>query len=83
MVVASILEANNGKLPAFAWPGGYPLVYTDGEGLPLCAQCAQKSLEHKSIGSAVAGVIRWEGPPIPCDDCGDYIFSTYGETEGE
>src|SRR2546428_6652372 len=32
----------NGNLPAFAWPGGYPIFYLCADGGILCPQCANK-----------------------------------------
>ena len=32
----------HGKLPAYAWPGGYPLYYLCADGGILCPQCANK-----------------------------------------
>lgn len=34
------------KLPGFAWPGGYPLVYFTGHGEALCRDCATKELDE-------------------------------------
>jgi len=35
---------HNRNLPAYAWPGGYPIVYYDNDGSPLCASCASEAL---------------------------------------
>jgi hypothetical protein len=32
----------NGNLPAFAWPGGYPIFYLCADNGILCPQCANK-----------------------------------------
>jgi hypothetical protein len=31
---------DNGNLPAYAWPGGYPLYYLCADNGVLCPQCA-------------------------------------------
>lgn len=35
----------DGKLEAYAWPGGYPICYLDLEESILCPACATKSLQ--------------------------------------
>lgn len=34
-------KGEDGKLLAFAWPGGYPIAYTLPNGDTLCPKCAQ------------------------------------------
>jgi len=36
---------DTGKLPAYAFPGGYPIYYLDSENSVLCADCATKSAD--------------------------------------
>jgi hypothetical protein len=36
---------DNGKLDAYAWPGGYPIYYLDRRGDVLCPKCAQAIFE--------------------------------------
>lgn len=46
MSLADLLERDaNGvlSLPAYTYPGGYPLLYLDGYHEPLCADCATKA----------------------------------------
>ncbi len=69
------------ELPEFAWPGGYPLYYFDGEGNNLCAGCARKNEEYSS--PIVGADIHEEGPPISCDQCSTEIESAYGDPEVE
>jgi len=40
----------NDQLPAYAWPGGYPIVYYTGEQEPLCHKCATEELDELSNG---------------------------------
>ncbi len=87
------LERNaDGKLPAFAWPGGYPIYYLDRDCSVLCADCATKSLddvdELDSFRPTDADVY-YEGPTMQCENCNADIQSAYGdpneteEVEGE
>lgn len=72
---------DNGKLPAFAWPGGYPIVYFTRDGMTVCPDCANR--ETDAAQAPVSGDIYWEGPAMSCDDCGAEIESAYGDPDGE
>ena len=72
----------NGTLPEFAWPGGYPLFYLDGENSLLCAKCATKSLDDEiETFRPVACDVYWEGESMQCDRCNVEIDSAYGIPE--
>jgi hypothetical protein len=72
----------DGTLPAYAWPGGYPLIYLDGEDNTLCPECATKSLGHTvEHFRPVACDVYYEGPTIYCDDCNAEIESAYGDPD--
>ena len=34
------MRDDSGKLPAYAWPGGYPIIYIAGDGGIFCPACA-------------------------------------------
>ena len=87
----------NGKLPYYAWPGDYPLLYYTVDGGTLCSACANG--ENGSLASElldkdcpndwqwllVALDVYYEGPAVECDHCGCFIESAYGdpyESEG-
>jgi hypothetical protein len=79
---------SDGKLSAFAWPGGYPIVYICGDGGTLCPACANG--ENGSDASTTAedkrwlligADIHWEGEPMACDHCCAEIESAYGAPE--
>lgn len=72
----------NGKLPAFAWPGGYPIIYLDKENAVLCADCAGKPEEDYSTPLAAFDVY-YEGPTLFCEDCNAPIESAYGDPNAE
>lgn len=82
----SDLERVNGKLPAFAWPGGYPILYLDRDNSVLCADCATKSLDDADELPQFKPVdfyVFYEGPSDFCAQCNIEIESAYGEPEEE
>lgn len=69
-------EIENGKLPALAWPGGYPIYYYTDDGSMLCPDCAEDDEE------VVTGDVYYEGPEMECDgNCGKILKSAYGDPE--
>lgn len=82
---------DNGKLPAYVWPGGYPIVYTCADGGCLCPACANRengseASEDKDAPAdwrLIAADIHYEGEPITCDHCGAEIESAYGDPNKE
>lgn len=74
------IRGADGKLPAYAWPGGYPLVYITEEGLTVCALCASKD-DDETSDPVVGYQVHWEGEAETCEDCGAEIESAYGEVE--
>jgi hypothetical protein len=66
------------ELPAYAWPGGYPLFYLDSENNVLCPTCANKL--DMSTGVTEYDV-NWEDNTLYCDDCSARIESAYGEED--
>jgi hypothetical protein len=65
-----------GKLPAYAWPGGYPIVYLTKDGSTVCPECANREVDE---GQAVVNYfIHWEGEPLICEDCNKAVESAYG-----
>jgi hypothetical protein len=74
------LRDENGALPAWAWPGGYPIVYVTKDGLVVCAKCAEPT---DCSDPAIAYDVFYEGDPIACDDCGVTIESAYGPIEDD
>ena len=65
----------NGNYPAYAWPGGYPIIYITREGEVLCAKCAAFGEE------SLQADIHWEGQSFFCDYCGTEIESAYGDPD--
>ncbi len=75
--MAEVVNANDGKLPAFAWPGGYPVFYLDGENNVLCPACANDNDAFTS--PIVATDANWEDPRLFCDHCSKRIESAYAD----
>lgn len=79
-----------GKFDAYAWPGGYPLVYYTLDCCPLCPACANgengsdASEDHEDSQWHIVGVdVHWEGEPITCEHCGAQVESAYGDPDAE
>ena len=79
---------DDGKLTAFAWPGGYPIVYMMADNGCLCPACANGGNGSEASETSdekqwrlVAGEVYWEGAPIQCDHCNADIESAYGEPD--
>lgn len=84
---------HNGKLPAWAWPGGYPILYLTEDNSVLCPQCANGengsvAFTHPSDGSnedkqwhIVAADINYEDDSCYCEHCNARIESAYGDKE--
>jgi hypothetical protein len=83
----------NGNLPAYAWPGGYPIYYLCADNGVLCPNCANKESavrpaeQHPDYPDydqwrIVAGDINWEDADLTCDNCDTRIESAYGDQEG-
>ena len=79
MSIKQLRDDNNGKLPAYAWPGS-PIVYYSKAGNTYCSSCANQTKADPPI---VAYDIRWEGRPVICDGCSAEIESAYGDSEEE
>jgi len=78
MVTLAQLRESYGALPAYAWPGAYPVAYYTGNGLMVCHVCAD---EPDTSDPAVAYDMYMEGPAVRCEDCGRWIASAYGPVE--
>lgn len=72
------LRNESGQLPAYAWPGGYPIVYLTQYGNTVCPECANDPDPSETI---VSGDVYWEGAPMCCDRCTNTIESAYGDPE--
>ena len=73
------IRGEDGKLPAYAGPGGYPILYVDKCGNVLCPDCANREVDPSQ--EFVGYSIFYEGKPEKCEDCGKEIASAYGDPD--
>lgn len=67
----------DGRYPAYAWPGGYPIYYVDAGNNVLCPDCANREDEYAD--PVTDSDVNYEDEGLYCDDCGAKIESAYGE----
>lgn len=82
------MEVSRKPLDAYAWPGGYPMVYLTSDGATLCPDCVNKEIdrvdaelrhpEHHDQFRVISADVHWEGEPLVCDHCNKEIASAYG-----
>ena len=75
------IRLRDGSLPAFAWPGGYPIVYTASDNGILCPSCANSytvDRDNEDQLKPAAYFIHYEGEPEQCEHCNAMIASAYG-----
>lgn len=76
-----------GVLPSCMQPGMYPIIYHTGDGATICPDCAngKNGAMFRAEGYdckewTLAGHdVHYEGPPIQCEHCLEYIESAHGE----
>lgn len=86
MKVETIERDSNGELPAYAWPGGYPIVYFAADMGALCPKCANDYTEGRDTEEQLKPVyadVHYEGASIQCENCNVMIESTYGDPDAE
>ena len=67
------IRDGEGKLPSFAWPGGYPMFYITEGNSTLCPNCANES------DDIIDYCANWEDSNLYCDQCSKRIESAYAE----
>jgi hypothetical protein len=77
LIMVEMVRNDAGTLPAYAWPGGYPLIYVLVSGDVLCSDCADKESDQRNLTQDT----HWEGEPEACAECGKAIPSAYGTRE--
>jgi hypothetical protein len=78
------IRDSKGNLPAYAWPGGYPVVYMAKDNGILCPKCAndyRPERDSQEQLEPVAYFIHYEGPAEQCEHCNALIESAYGNPE--
>lgn len=87
-MIRDLLDRNGGKLPAHAWPGGYPIVYHVLEnghhtGEVVCPDCANMAVTEECSWSVWGYETFMEGPVEQCTNCNKEIESAYGDPDEE
>lgn len=90
----TIERNDDGRFPAYAWPGGYPIFYVTKDNGILCPTCVNRGngsdayvKPNTTAGSddsqwlVVAYDANWEDPDMYCDHCNARIESAYAEPE--
>lgn len=89
--LTALKASHEGKLPAYAFPGGYPVIYIASDGEVFCAPCANGENgsdariangpdDVPSDGWLLIGFdVFYEGPDEHCAHCGKAIASAYGD----
>ena len=75
--ILDLAASNDGRLPSYAWPGGYPLFYLDADNNVLCPSCADDNDDFDPL--LVAYDVNWEDDCMFCDHCSNQIESAYGD----
>jgi hypothetical protein len=72
-------------LPAFAWPGGYPIYYVFADGGVCCPKCANRNITdidaercNSHGGWALCAYdVNYEDADLTCDHCHKLIDAAY------
>lgn len=82
MIKIKIERDNDGQLPKYAWPGGYPIFYLCEDGGTLCSTCANgndaKTQDDKQW-NVIAHDCNFEDHDLTCDHCHKLIEAAYGD----
>jgi hypothetical protein len=82
MTDTTLPRDSDGKLSAYAWPGGYPIVYLDHDNETLCPECARAEDANEIENFRPCSCfIHYEGRPEICSECNREIESAYGDPE--
>jgi hypothetical protein len=75
-------DTDHVPLDAFAWPGGYSVLYVADDGGEFCAAHAWEEIVERD--TPMSRMTYDEGPPVMCD--GDqsiphYVIASYGDPD--
>lgn len=86
------LPVSRDPLPAFAWPGGYPIFYVFTDGGVICPDCANRNIDeideanrggynrNSHGGWAVDAMdVNYEDTDLICDHCHKSIPAAYAD----
>ncbi len=82
MNINDIRDEKTGQLPAYAWPGGYPMFYLAADNGVLCPKCANEYKPERDNGDQLKPVaygINYEDTSLFCESCNQRIESAYAE----
>ena len=82
-------RTESGRLPMYAWPGGYPLYYECEDGGILCPGCANRENGSEADTNddaprdwrIIDAGVHYEGAPLICDHCAGEIESADGDPD--
>lgn len=80
MKISEDMRLENGKLPAYAWPGGYPLFYLAADNGTLCPKCANEYTPDRDNEEQLKPVecdVNWEDVDLFCEHCNAKIECAY------
>lgn len=89
--IKGVFDDETQTLPSFAWPGGYPMFYVDGDNSVLCPKCANRQVTEavEEIGEHGEPLVprflpadyeaNYEDDSLYCDECSTRIESAYAE----
>ena len=66
----------DGQPPAYAFPGGYPILYDVGDTL-LCASCTHDEDPDDIVGFDIS----YDGENPSCDECGETVGDGWDDPE--
>ena len=84
--IAKLLAENGGKLPPYAFPGGYAIQYVTSDGGVLCAKCADEQIrkpQDEAEFNVLDFFVHWEGPALTCECCNEPIKAEYGDPDSD
>lgn len=81
------LTVNRDKLPAYAFPGGYPIAYICKNDDVMCPHCINKNIvqiddaikNRRSDWNVIASFVNYEDESLYCVHCSRHIPSAYGK----
>lgn len=88
--MSKLARNDDGTLPAYAWPGGYPIFYMTADNAVLCPDCANgkngSEATETDDGSneckqwlLICAEINYEDEAMYCEHCNVQIQSAYGD----
>lgn len=82
MKITDDMRLENGLLPSYAFPGGYPIFYVAKDNGVLCPKCAndyKPERDNEDQLKPVACDVNWEDSALFCEHCNARIESAYAE----